>query len=457
MTTVTVDGGGTAGAQGTAEADSDIEQVATQAPGTSIVSYEGPNSPTGSYDTWNAIVTQDTASVVSTSFGLCEPDSVADGVVSSEDTLFLEAAIQGQTILSASGDSGSEDCYPPSGGVDTTMQVDYPASDPYVTAVGGTTLLGTGPDGVERLRGAERRHVCEQWGRVPPAEGSPDSGIGPVGNRREWEWGGARATPVARTVEMCPIVSANAGLPSVFYVGGRGTPSSGRASPRRLIAGLIADTAQTAVVGAAWNIAQALYRLRARVRTAPPSLTSSPGDNDLTAPTPAPTTRPPPAYDPVTGLGSPIAGGWSCPEVSSVSPAEAPPGTEVTVTGLGLERASISSAGELAIVISATATSATVVVPAGSGTVSISATSAHRAPAHPPRYRSHHRRNIAAVARPPAPTTVHEPVARLGVRPRRPGRRGLRVPDEIRSWWVLRVAPGTRRPCQRHRWHGSVS
>jgi len=67
VSTVAVDGGGAAGVAGTAEADADIEQVATQAPGASIVSYEGPNTTMGNYDTWQAIVSQDMAGVISTS------------------------------------------------------------------------------------------------------------------------------------------------------------------------------------------------------------------------------------------------------------------------------------------------------------------------------------------------------------------------------------------------------
>ncbi|HVA08443.1 MAG TPA: protease pro-enzyme activation domain-containing protein, partial [Acidimicrobiales bacterium] len=70
--TIQVDGGGgTVGGNGTFEADLDIEQAATQAPGATIISYEGPSSGTGPYDTWNAIVSADAAQVVSTSWGEC--------------------------------------------------------------------------------------------------------------------------------------------------------------------------------------------------------------------------------------------------------------------------------------------------------------------------------------------------------------------------------------------------
>jgi subtilase family serine protease len=88
ISSVAVDGGGGAtGGGGTVEADADIEQVATQAPGASIVSYEGPNTVSGAFDTWNAIVSADAAQVVSTSWGLCEPLSNSAGYLSSFATL----------------------------------------------------------------------------------------------------------------------------------------------------------------------------------------------------------------------------------------------------------------------------------------------------------------------------------------------------------------------------------
>jgi len=88
VSTVSIDGGGgTVGGAGTVEADADIEQAATQAPSAALISYEGPNSGSGPYDTWNEIVSTDIAKVVSTSWGLCEPLAENDGFISSFSTL----------------------------------------------------------------------------------------------------------------------------------------------------------------------------------------------------------------------------------------------------------------------------------------------------------------------------------------------------------------------------------
>ena len=93
ISTVPVDGGGgSVGGSGTFEADLDIEQAMTQAPDASLISYEGPNSGTGPYDTWNTIVKDDSAQVVSTSWGQCEPLARVSGWIESFKTLFAQAA-----------------------------------------------------------------------------------------------------------------------------------------------------------------------------------------------------------------------------------------------------------------------------------------------------------------------------------------------------------------------------
>jgi len=132
--TLVDNGAGTGPGEG--EAALDIENVIGLAPQARIAVYEGPNSGNGPYDVMSTIITQHIAQVVSTSWGECE-QLEGFGQANAEDTLFKEAAMEGISIVSASGDSGSEDCFPtPS----TTPQVDDPASQPYVTGVGGTSL-----------------------------------------------------------------------------------------------------------------------------------------------------------------------------------------------------------------------------------------------------------------------------------------------------------------------------
>ena len=134
LSNIPVDGGAGSG-PGAGEAALDIENVIGLAPQAKIDVYEGPNSGNGPYDVMSAIISQRAAQVVTTSWGQCEQLD-GFGQASSESTLFKEAAAQGMTIVSASGDDGSEDCFP----TPPTLAVDDPASQPYVTGVGGTTL-----------------------------------------------------------------------------------------------------------------------------------------------------------------------------------------------------------------------------------------------------------------------------------------------------------------------------
>src|SRR5207248_5335274 len=148
VTNVQVDGGAGSG-PGVGEAALDIEQSIGLAPEANFVVYEAPNSSSwspgsGFYDNWNAIVSQDRVRVISASWGQCEPlESASDAAA--ENTLFQEAAAQGQAIVSAAGDDGSKDCNSETVLPDPQLAVDDPSSQPFVTGVGGTTLTSRGP------------------------------------------------------------------------------------------------------------------------------------------------------------------------------------------------------------------------------------------------------------------------------------------------------------------------
>ncbi|MGW4162073.1 protease pro-enzyme activation domain-containing protein [Streptomyces sp. NPDC004788] len=126
----------------------DIETIIGLAPQAKILVYQGQNTWTEGTATYRKIVAENRAKVVSVSWGLCEMNTPAD-VMAAEDLVFQQAAAQGQSIVAASGDSGSTGCYTPgdaNGNPDPTVPnqnqlvTDYPASSPYVLGVGGTTM-----------------------------------------------------------------------------------------------------------------------------------------------------------------------------------------------------------------------------------------------------------------------------------------------------------------------------
>lgn len=117
------------------EVELDIEVMHAFAPGAVIQVWETPNSDPGSIDAYNDMVTSDITNSNSTSWGQCE--LYAKSTMATLDNIFAQAAAQGMSFFAASGDTGSYDCTNPT---QPNPYVDYPASDPYMTGVGGTSL-----------------------------------------------------------------------------------------------------------------------------------------------------------------------------------------------------------------------------------------------------------------------------------------------------------------------------
>lgn len=87
--------------------------------------------------------------VANASFGICETFAFLDGSMTLDDEVFNEAAAQGQTLYSSTGDTGSSCGFVlPTNGVPLTglPEVEYPAASPYVVGVGGTRLLTDSDD-----------------------------------------------------------------------------------------------------------------------------------------------------------------------------------------------------------------------------------------------------------------------------------------------------------------------
>ncbi|GEM_PF-891916 len=97
---------------------------------------------------FNSFVTQDKAKAGSASFGECEYLAYLDGFMVANDEAMAEAAAQGQTVFASAGDSGGFCAVTglTNGVPGGEPFVNYPASSPYVTAAGGTTLT-TNTDG----------------------------------------------------------------------------------------------------------------------------------------------------------------------------------------------------------------------------------------------------------------------------------------------------------------------
>ncbi len=126
-----------------AEATLDAEMVLALTPNLSSVRvYQCPNTDAGVLAGYSRIANDNTAAQVSTSWGLAETQ-LSRATLNSEYAIFKQMAAQGQALLAASGDNGAYDTGSTIGG----PTVDDPASQPYVTGVGGTTLQTKSPGG----------------------------------------------------------------------------------------------------------------------------------------------------------------------------------------------------------------------------------------------------------------------------------------------------------------------
>ena len=162
LSVVNVDGGTTVApsdALGEGETDIDTQESGGLAPGANVRVYVSQNNTNAQFiDGFEAAASENIADTVSTSWGEAELQYFAQPAIGQPDMtaqlqdfhdVFLEMALQGQTLYAAAGDSGAfdtvEEC-PVYGTPSATSPVcsapyavDSPANDPLVTAAGGTT------------------------------------------------------------------------------------------------------------------------------------------------------------------------------------------------------------------------------------------------------------------------------------------------------------------------------
>jgi subtilase family serine protease len=128
------------------EADLDSEVIVAMGGVRNLILYNTPGQGTLANLTtsFNAAVSADAVKVINVSYGECETTDEASEIQSA-DQIFAEADSQGQTFSASSGDNGAYPCpgTPQNGTYGSELGVGYPASSPYVVAVGGTDLYTT--------------------------------------------------------------------------------------------------------------------------------------------------------------------------------------------------------------------------------------------------------------------------------------------------------------------------
>ena len=120
-----------------AEVTLDVEAAHAMAPGAKIVLVVAPNNYASLDEAVNWVTLHHIANIVTNSWGLSS-DLMAPGQGARDNRIFVTAAAEGIGLNFSSGDNGDETA---NTGV---KSVDFPASSPWVNAVGGTSLFLNG-------------------------------------------------------------------------------------------------------------------------------------------------------------------------------------------------------------------------------------------------------------------------------------------------------------------------
>lgn len=232
-----------------AEQALDAEAIHTMAPAATEMYYASSDC-TGLVAAYNAAVADDHASVISNSWGYTGESNVPPADRTAFEDAAVQAAAQGQTTLFATGDNGDDSTS--SGSVATN----FPATDPWVTAVGGTTsgLSASGQQMV--LAGwadAGESQSGSTWTALPATQGGFAGGAG--GGRSDLYpqpnyQAGVVPDSLANGNRLIPDIAANADPYTGMRIGFTGPhgyvePSYGGTSEATpLIAGMVADAGQ---------------------------------------------------------------------------------------------------------------------------------------------------------------------------------------------------------------------
>jgi kumamolisin len=184
------------------ETDMDVEVVQGIAPRAHVLVYESPNTESGITALWNEIVSQRRAQIITTTWGASEHAYTAQ-VRDAIHQALQEAAAQGQSVVAASGDNGAFDGASDPGGDPYALAVDYPASDPLATAVGGTRLQQS----KSKAYGGERVWSDASNASEPVGSGG---GLSTLFQRPDWQTGPGVQNSFSNGMRQVPDVAGDA-------------------------------------------------------------------------------------------------------------------------------------------------------------------------------------------------------------------------------------------------------
>jgi subtilase family serine protease len=380
------------------ETELDIEDILELAPQASVDVFQAPDTPIGLYNDYASLVQTPGIQVISSSWGECETD-IGSAYANAENTIFQQAAAEGISIAAAAGNSGAQDCVvtqlgPISTASDstaTTAAVDDPASQPFVTGVGGTSLNALGDQPT-----TAPAEVVWNNGETLAAAGEGGGGGGGVSALWQmpgWQRGAATALnvinsessrachPLVGDCREVPDVSADADpyTSYVVYWDGGWTTVGGTSGAAPVWAALFADADANEGCAAHGGIGFANPDLYGAAGNSTADYASyfndiTSGNNDVYG-TNSGEFAAGSAYDMASGLGTPIAGNLVPALCAEAAALDTPtPTTPTTVTDTVTAPTTSSSVTTTTLSRSSTTTVVTQTIPAK--TVTSPATSA---------------------------------------------------------------------------------
>jgi kumamolisin len=289
----------------------DLEWARAAAPGATIDMTFSPDAGAGLYAAVDALVGSAAVRVISLSWG--EPDTgvlnafsqpcfsscnaSTDGSYALLSPVLEFAAAEGISVFAASGDCGAADGT-------SGLSTHFPASDPYVTGVGGTALtVGTGGAWL----GETGWNGTASGASAPGCVNQGGSGGGFSPFPRPWWQVGLASNPTARGV---PDVALDASTSVAVIAGGQLTGAEGTSVATPIWAGFTAVADQRAG-GPLGFLNPSLYRIAASANYSRDFHDITVGSNGYAAGV---------GWDPVTGLGSPILDALANDLAASPSP-----------------------------------------------------------------------------------------------------------------------------------------
>ena len=210
VTRVPVDGGTHPGPF-EEEAELDVEVMIGMLPKLQqLLVYESDFRITSIMDSLQTMANDNLASVVSISFGGCEQNRNVNTFIMPENTIFEQMAAQGQSVFASSGDSGSRDCLLHHTQTANALAVDDPASQPYVTGVGGTKLT------IDPTTNAYTGETV--WNGFSAGGGAGGGGLSSVWPQPAYQSGPGVANSYSNGKRQVPDVAANADPKSGFII-----------------------------------------------------------------------------------------------------------------------------------------------------------------------------------------------------------------------------------------------